>query len=71
MRRALEVGIHCFNVESESELALLNKTAAEKNKIAPVSLRVNPDVDAKTHLIFPQVLRKINSVLRSIGARSI
>ena len=49
MRRALEVGIHCFNVESESELALLNKTSAEKNKIAPVSLRVNPDVDAKTH----------------------
>lgn len=49
MRRALEVGIHCFNVESESELALLNKTAAEENKIAPVSLRVNPDVDAKTH----------------------
>ena len=49
MRRALEVGIHCFNVESESELRLLNKTAAEVNKIAPVSLRVNPDVDAKTH----------------------
>ena len=49
MRRALEVGIHCFNVESESELRLLNKTATEVNKIAPVSLRVNPDVDAKTH----------------------
>ena len=49
MRRALEVGIHCFNIESESELKLLNKTAAEVNKIAPVSLRVNPDVDAKTH----------------------
>ena len=49
MRRALEVGIHCFNVESESELMLLNKTAAETNQLAPVSLRVNPDVDAKTH----------------------
>jgi len=49
MRRALEVGIHCFNVESESELRLLNKTAAEINKVAPVSIRVNPDVDAKTH----------------------
>ena len=49
MRRALEVGIHCFNVESESELMLLNKTAAETNQMAPVSLRVNPDVDAKTH----------------------
>ena len=49
MRRALEVDIHCFNVESESELRLLNKTAAETNQLAPVSLRVNPDVDAKTH----------------------
>ena len=49
MRRALEVGIHCFNVESESELKLLNKTAAQTKQMAPVSLRVNPDVDAKTH----------------------
>ena len=49
MRRALEVGIHCFNVESESELILLNKTAAETKQMAPVSIRVNPDVDAKTH----------------------
>ena len=49
MRRALEVGIHCFNVESESELSLLNQTAAETKQMAPVSLRVNPDVDAKTH----------------------
>ena len=49
MRRALAVGIHCFNVESEAELELLNMTAGEENQIAPVSLRVNPDVDAKTH----------------------
>lgn len=49
MRRGLEVGIHCFNVESEAELELLNKTAAEQNCIASVSMRVNPDVDAKTH----------------------
>ncbi|CUB03104.1 diaminopimelate decarboxylase [Marinomonas fungiae] len=49
MRRALEVGIHCFNVESESELYRLNKVAGEMGKVAPVSLRVNPDVDAKTH----------------------
>jgi len=49
MERALEVGIHCFNVESESELKLLNQTAANKGVRAPVSLRVNPDVDAKTH----------------------
>ena len=49
MRRALEVGIHCFNVESESELLRLNQVAAELNLSAPVSLRVNPDVDARTH----------------------
>ena len=49
MNRALEVGIHCFNVESESELVLLNATAASLSVNAPVSIRVNPDVDAKTH----------------------
>ncbi len=49
MRRALEVGIHCFNVESEAELARLNTVAGELGLRAPVSLRVNPDVDAKTH----------------------
>ena len=49
MRRALEVGIHCFNVESEAELELLNSTAAACNLTADISLRVNPDVDAQTH----------------------
>ncbi|WP_119395861.1 diaminopimelate decarboxylase [Salinibius halmophilus] len=49
MRRALEVGIHCFNVESRAELEVLAAVAAEEGKVAPVSLRVNPDVDAKTH----------------------
>ncbi len=49
MRRALDVGIHCFNVESEAELGRLNRVAAEMGKVAPVSLRVNPDVDAGTH----------------------
>ena len=49
MRRALDVGIHCFNVESEAELEVLNNTAAELGVSAAVSLRVNPDVDAKTH----------------------
>ena len=49
MNRALEAGIHCFNVESESELVLLNATAASLSVNAPVSIRVNPDVDAKTH----------------------
>ena len=49
MRRALQIGIHCFNVESEAELVALNRTAAELGVSAAVSLRVNPDVDAKTH----------------------
>lgn len=49
MQAALEAGIFCFNVESASELSRLNRVAAEMGKIAPVSLRVNPDVDAKTH----------------------
>ncbi|MEY4959982.1 MAG: diaminopimelate decarboxylase [Pseudomonadota bacterium] len=49
MRAALTAGILCFNVESEAELLRLNQIAAEMNKIAPVSLRVNPDVDARTH----------------------
>jgi len=49
MRRALELGIYCFNVESESELIVLNAVASEMGQQAPVSLRVNPDVDAKTH----------------------
>ena len=49
IRRALEVGIRCFNVESEPELARINAVAGEMGKIAPISLRVNPDVDAQTH----------------------
>lgn len=49
MRRALQVGIHCFNVESVAELERLNAVAGEMGRHAPVSLRVNPDVDAKTH----------------------
>lgn len=49
MRRALEVGVHCFNVESDVELERLQEVAAELGVKAPVSLRVNPDVDAQTH----------------------
>lgn len=49
MARALDVGIRCFNVESQAELQLLEQIAADKGVQAPVSLRVNPDVDAKTH----------------------
>ena len=49
MRAALEAGIHCFNVESASELEHLNEVAGSLGRRAPVSLRVNPDVDARTH----------------------
>ncbi|MGC6406408.1 diaminopimelate decarboxylase [Bisgaard Taxon 45] len=47
--RALEVSIRCFNVESVAELYRINQVAGEMGKIAPISLRVNPDVDARTH----------------------
>ncbi|MFZ1325892.1 MAG: diaminopimelate decarboxylase [Candidatus Contendobacter sp.] len=49
LERALELGIRCFNVESEAELAVLEKVAAARGQRAPVSLRINPDVDAETH----------------------
>jgi diaminopimelate decarboxylase len=49
MRRALEVGIGCFNVESEAELEVLHEVALSCGKRAPVSIRVNPNVDPKTH----------------------
>jgi len=47
--RALDVGIRCFNVESEPELERINDIAQRMGKIASISLRINPDVDAKTH----------------------
>jgi len=49
MRRALQAGIYCFNVESEAELEILNSVAGQLGKQAPVALRVNPDVDPATH----------------------
>jgi diaminopimelate decarboxylase len=49
IRRALEVGVHCFNIESEPELDRVNDVAREMNLQAPISIRVNPDVDAQTH----------------------
>ncbi len=49
MARALEVGVYCFNVESEAELERLSAVATERGQVAHVSLRVNPDVDAQTH----------------------
>ena len=58
MRRALEAGVLCFNVESEGELARLAAVAHGMGKIAPVSLRINPDVDPKTHPYIATGLRE-------------
>lgn len=49
MSQALQAGVRCFNVESDSELETLSRIASSLGRRAPVSLRVNPDVDAKTH----------------------
>ena len=49
LKKALDAGVYCFNVESEAELFILQAIAKQINKIAPVSLRINPDVDANTH----------------------
>ncbi|WP_018652426.1 diaminopimelate decarboxylase [Actinobacillus capsulatus] len=49
IQRALEIGIRCFNIESIAELHRINEVAGQLGKIAPISLRVNPDVDAHTH----------------------
>ena len=49
MRRGLELSIKCFNLESEPELKRLSEIAASMGKVAPVSVRINPDVDAGTH----------------------
>jgi diaminopimelate decarboxylase len=56
--RALQVGIRCFNVESEPELLLINRVAGEMAKCAAISLRVNPDVDANTHPYIATGLRE-------------
>ncbi|CAM4446918.1 diaminopimelate decarboxylase [Vibrio agarivorans] len=58
MQRALELGIKCFNVESEPELERLNRVASEMGVKAPISLRINPDVDANTHPYISTGLRE-------------
>ncbi len=58
MRMALEAGVRCFNVESEGELLRLDRVAASMRRRAPVSLRVNPDVDAGTHPYISTGLRE-------------
>lgn len=58
MRRAVDAGIACFNVESASELRLLNTIAGELGTRAPMSIRVNPDVDPRTHPYIATGLRE-------------
>ncbi len=58
MARALQAGIRCFNVESGAELERLNAVAASEGRVAPVSFRVNPDVDAGTHPYISTGLRE-------------
>ncbi|WP_392563924.1 diaminopimelate decarboxylase [Orbus wheelerorum] len=58
IERALDVGIKCFNVESEAELYRIQDVAKRLNKVAPISLRINPDVDAKTHPYISTGLRE-------------
>ena len=58
IRRALEAGIKCFNVESEAELARLDEIAGEMSVTAPVSIRVNPDIDPDTHPYIATGLRE-------------
>ena len=58
MARALEVGVRCFNVESMAELQRLDQVAGRLGRIAPVSIRVNPDVDAATHPYISTGLRE-------------
>ncbi len=58
MQRALEVGVRCFNVESEPELQRLDRVARSLGETAPVALRINPDVDANTHPYIATGLRE-------------
>lgn len=58
MARALEAGIHCFNIESTAELATLDRVAGELGRMARVSLRINPDVNANTHAYIATGLRE-------------
>ena len=68
--RGLEVGIRCFNVESLSELKHINLIAGEMGKIAPISLRVNPDVDAHTHPYISTGLKENKFGISADEARS-
>ncbi len=69
--RALEVGIFCFNVESRAELDIIDRVAGELGKIAPISIRVNPDVDAGTHPYISTGLRENKFGIDIADARAV
>ncbi len=71
LERALEAGIHCFNVESEGELDRLNQVAARLGRRAPVSVRVNPDVDADTHPYIATGLKESKFGIATEAARAV
>ncbi|NOQ79393.1 MAG: diaminopimelate decarboxylase [Gammaproteobacteria bacterium] len=71
IKRALEVGIYCFNLESEAEMERVNDVASEMGMVAPISIRVNPDVDAKTHPYISTGLKSNKFGIPIENARSI
>jgi diaminopimelate decarboxylase len=71
MRQALTAGILCFNVESEAELERLNEVAGSMGKIAPISFRVNPNVDAKTHPYISTGLKQSKFGVAYLEARAL
>lgn len=71
IQRALEVGIRCFNIESIAELHRINEVAGQLGKIAPISLRVNPDVDAHTHPYISTGLKENKFGVSVIQAREV
>lgn len=71
LRLALELGIRCINVDSEAELAALSAVAGDMHKVAPVSLRINPDVDAKTHPYITTGLKHNKFGIEVAAARSL
>jgi len=71
IERALEVGIRCFNVESSAELARIEAIARQRDQRAPVSLRVNPDVDARTHPYISTGLKENKFGIDLVTARDV
>ncbi|MGB1140598.1 MAG: diaminopimelate decarboxylase [Halioglobus sp.] len=71
MAQALQAGIRCFNLESAAELDVLDRVAGDMGRVAPVSVRVNPDVDAMTHPYISTGLRENKFGLSAEDARQV